>query len=185
MPVDGGERAEPGYLVVGHIAKPHGTRGELFVAPLTDSPEAIFAPGQQVLLGDEEGALGDDAPSLVVETVRPFKRGLLVSFEAVAGREAAEQLARRYLLLALDAVPPLDEDEVFYHELLGMRVETVGGVDVGTVREVFETEPHHLLEVVNGEGRKLLVPFAARIVREVDRAGRRVVIDPPDGLLEL
>jgi 16S rRNA processing protein RimM len=53
------------------------------------------------------------------------------------------------------------------------------------VREVFETEPHHLLEVLTTDGRARLVPFAGRIVRQVDRAGRRVVIDPPEGLLDL
>jgi 16S rRNA processing protein RimM len=182
---DGGAPGSPEHLVVGHIAKPHGTRGELFVAPLTDNPDAVFAPGQQLLLGDEEGALAGDAPSVVVETVRPFKRGFLVAFEGVAGREGAEGLARRYLLLPADAVPPPEEDEIFYHELLGMRVETVGGEVAGEVREVFETDPHHLLEVVGDDGRSRLIPFAARIVRTIDRDGRRLVIDPPDGLLEL
>jgi 16S rRNA processing protein RimM len=175
----------PAHLVVGHITKPHGTRGELFVLPLTDSPGAVFAPGRELLLGDEEGALAGDAPSVVVETVRPFKRGLLVGLEAVATREAAERFAQRYLFVPAAAVPPLAEGEVFYHELLGMRVETVAGDTVGAVREVYETEPHHLLEVVDDSGRARLVPFAARIVREVDRAGRRLVIDPPEGLLEL
>lgn len=185
MTEPGGERAAPAHLVVGHIAKAHGTRGELFVAPLTDHPDAVFAPGQALLLGDEEGALEGDAPSVVVESVRPFKRGLLVAFEEVAGRDDAEALARRYLLLPSHAVPPPAEDEVFYHELLGMSVVTVAGAAVGRVREVFETEPHHLLEVVNDEGHKRLVPFAARIVRSIDREGRRLVIDPPAGLLDL
>jgi 16S rRNA processing protein RimM len=182
---DGGERASPEHLVVGHIAKPHGTRGELYVAPLTDHPDAVFAPGQELLLGDEDGALSGDATSLVVDTARPFKRGVLVAFEGVADRAAAEALARRYLLLPADAVPPPEADEVFYHELLGMSVETVSGEAAGAVREVFETEPHHLLEVVSDDGRKRLIPFAARIVRTIDRDGRRIVIDPPEGLLDL
>ncbi|HSJ24660.1 MAG TPA: ribosome maturation factor RimM [Longimicrobiales bacterium] len=185
MTEPGGERAAPAHLVVGFIAKAHGTRGELFVAPLTDHPDAVFAPGQSLLLGDEKGALAGDAPSLVVDSVRPFKRGLLVAFENVAGRDGADALARRYVLVPSEAVPAAAEDEVFYHELLGMRVETVAGEVAGTVREVFETEPHHLLEVVNDEGHKRLVPFAARLVRSIDREGRRIIIDPPEGLLDL
>jgi 16S rRNA processing protein RimM len=180
-----GEGAAPSHLVVGHIAKAHGTRGELFIAPLTDSPDAVFARGQELLLGDDDGVLADDAPSLVVETVRPFKRGYLVAFEGVQGREGAESLARRYLLLPAAALPEPEEGEVFYHELLGMRVETVAGEFAGTVREVFETEPHHLLEVVDGDGHRRLIPFAARIVQSIDRPGRRLVIDPPEGLLDL
>jgi 16S rRNA processing protein RimM len=182
---DAGGRAVPSHLVVGHISKPHGTRGEVFVLPLTDNPAAVFAAGQTLLLGDEEGALGDDAPAVVVEGARAFKRGLLVSFEHVGSREDADELARRYLLVPAEVVPPLDEGEVFYHELLGMHVETMAGEAVGHVREVFETVPHHLLEVSGADGRLRLIPFADRIVRSVDRETGRIVIDPPAGLLDL
>jgi 16S rRNA processing protein RimM len=182
---EAGERASPDHLVVGHITKAHGNRGELFVWPLTDSPAVIFAPGRELLLGDESGGLAAPAATVAVESSRAFKRGVLVKFVGVEDRDAAGLLARRYLLLHRADVPPLEEDEVFYHELLGMTVEDVAGAIVGTVREVLETEPHHLLEVVGEGGRLHLVPFAARIVRRVDRESRRVVIDPPDGLLEL
>lgn len=179
-----GERAAPEHLVVGHITKPHGTRGELFVWPLTDRPDIVFATGSSLLLGDVDGTL-TDGTVVTIESARPFKRGLLVAFEGVTGRAAAEALAQRYLLLARVDVPPLEDEEVFYHELLGLEVVDVAGARVGRVREVFETEPHHLLEVEDDSGKTHLVPFAARIVREVDRDGRRLVIDPPPGLLEL
>lgn len=185
MAADAGARAMPEHLVVGHITKAHGTKGELFVWPLTDSPDAVFAPGHQLLLGDEDGAVADDTPVVVVETVRPFKRGLLVKLDGFDSREDADELARRYLLLPAAAVPPLEEGEVFYHDLIGMAVETLDGVAVGRVREVFETEPHHLLEVKSDSGRLHLIPFAERIVREVDVDGQRLIIDPPAGLLEL
>jgi 16S rRNA processing protein RimM len=182
---EAGRRAKPEHLVVGHITKPHGTRGELFVWPLTDRPDEVFAPGQQLLVGDEEGALDEEAPSVVVESARPFKRGVLVRLEGVADRESADPLARRYLLLPTEVLPPAAPDELYYHELLSMRVVTMAGEDIGAVREVFETEPHHLLEVISDDGRKRLIPFAERIVREIDRAGGRIVIDPPEGLLDL
>ena len=176
---------EPERLVVGHVAKPHGNRGELFVWPLTDRPEEVFAPGHELLLGDETGAAEDEATVLVVESARPFKRGLLVQVAGVETRSAAEALARRYLLAPLDALGPLEEGEIFYHQLLGASVETVHGSAVGTVREVYETEPAHLLEVESPEGKRHLVPFTERVIRSVDPVGKRVVIDPPDGLLEL
>jgi 16S rRNA processing protein RimM len=185
MTADAGERVEPEHLVVGHIAKVHGTRGELFVWPLTESPDEVFARGRELMLGDEDGALGEAAEIVTIESARPFKRGVLVKLEAIDSRDDAGALAQRYLLLPRTALPPLAEDEVFYHELLGMSVVDVQGSAVGTVREVFETEPHHLLEVLTTDGRARLVPFAGRIVRQVDRAGRRVVIDPPEGLLDL
>jgi 16S rRNA processing protein RimM len=180
-----GERAAPEHLVVGHVTKAHGTGGELLVWPLTDRPDEVFVPGRALLLGNEDGVLAEDAPVVVVEAARRFRRGLLVRLQGVAGRDAAAALARRYLLLARAELSQEDDDEVFYHELLGMSVVTVAGVAVGRVREVFETEPHHLLEVLGGDGKPRLIPFARRVVREIDRGARRLVIDPPEGLLEL
>ncbi|MEX1182358.1 MAG: ribosome maturation factor RimM [Gemmatimonadota bacterium] len=185
MPAPGAPGNPPEHLIVGHIAKAHGTRGELFVWPLTDHPDDVFATGQQLLLGDEEGALPGDAPFVVVETARAFKRGLLVRLEGITSREESDAVARRYLLVPADAVAPADEDELFYHELLGMRVVTVAGGDIGVVREVYEAVPHDLLEVKGVDGRVRLIPFADRLVHEIDRDNARLVIDPPEGLLDL
>lgn len=181
-----GGRGAPDHLIVGHITKPHGTRGEIFVWPLTDRPDEVFVPGRELYVGDGEGDLPADAPRHVVEgEPRPFKRGLLVRFGGLADRNAVEDLAGRYLLVPAGELAPLEEGEVFYHQLLGLRVETVEGQAVGTVVEVYETEPAHLLEVRANGGGQHLIPFSDRIVRELDRAGGRLVIDPPPGLLEL
>ena len=118
---------EPERLVVGHVAKPHGNHGELFVWPLTDRPEEVFAPGRKLLLGDEKGAVDGAARVLVVESTRAFKRGLLVQVAGIDTRSAAEALSRRYLLAPLAALGPLEDGEVFYHQLLGASVETVAG----------------------------------------------------------
>lgn len=182
---DAGARPAPEHLVVGHISKPHGTKGELFVMPLTDRPGDVFAAGRELFLGDEEGAVSADASIVVVESSRAFKRGLLVKLREVEGRDDADPLAGLYFLLPVDALPPREEGEFFYHELLGLHVVTVGGDEVGRVREVFDTEPHHLLEVEAPDGKVRLIPFAERIVREVDAGNRRLVIDPPEGLLDL
>ncbi len=177
--------ASPERLVVGHITKPHGTRGELHVWLLTDRPDEVFAPGRELLLGDEDGGAAADAPVVVVEGARDFKRGLLLKLQGVDSRTQAEALARRYLLAPLAALGRRGEGEVFYHELLGAAVETVGGRAVGTVREVYELEPAHMLEVEGAGGKRHLVPFTEQIVRQVDPEARRIVIDPPEGLLEI
>ncbi len=184
MAADAG-RSLPEHLVVGHLARAHGTKGELFVWPLTDQPEDVFVEGMALHLGDEDGLLDEAAAALVVEWSRPFKRGELVKFAGVDDRTGAETLAGRYVLAERTALAPLEEDEVYYHQLLGLTVETTDGRRVGTVREVYETEPADLLEVKAPDGRLHLVPFAARIVRQLDVAGGRLVIEPPEGLLDL
>lgn len=184
MSADAG-RSLPEHLVVGHLVRAHGTRGELFVWPLTDAPEDVFVEGMELLLGDEEGILDEAAEPLIVEHSRPFKRGELVKFESVDDRNTAELLAGRYLLAERAALAPLEPDEVYYHELLGLTVVKEDGTVVGTIREVYELEPADMLEVKAPDGKLHLIPFAARIVRQVDVAGGRVMIDPPEGLLEL
>jgi len=177
---------EPRHLVVGHISKAHGTRGEVFIWPLTDNPEAVFVPGAELRLAMPDGGPEPDpeAPPLIVERLRPYRRGLLVKFESLDDRTSVEPLGGRYVSMPVEDLPPLEEGEVFYHQLLEAEVVTVDGRVVGRVREVYETEPAHLLEV-KGDGKLHLIPFTEQVVKEVDVERRRIVIDPPAGLLEL
>ena len=174
----------PEWLVVGQISKPHGNKGELFVWPLTDSPEAVFAVGRELLLGDTDGAPGEKLEKLTVTGLRQYQRGWLMTVAGIDDRNAAEDIARRYLLIPIDQAEPRQDGEVFYHELLGADVMTVDGRTIGKVREVYDTDPAHLLEV-KGEGKVHLIPFTGQVIREVDVEARRIVIDPPEGLLEL
>ena len=178
-------RTRPDHLVVGHISKPHGIRGEVFVHPLTDHPEGVFAPGV-VLLPGRSGAQSPDpeAPPLRIDSVRSFQRGFLVRFGGTVDRNDAERLRGLYLMRAFDDIEPLAEGEVFYHQLLGLRVETVDGLAVGTVREVYEMQPADLLEVATDRG-TLLIPFLANVVVDVRVDEGLLVVDPPEGLLDL
>jgi 16S rRNA processing protein RimM len=180
-----GGLAEPDHLVVGRVTKPHGTKGEVFVWPLTDEPESVFEPGCELRLGDAEGDLAEDAPVLVVERARPFKRGMLVSFEGVSDRAEIETWASRCLLAPREALAEPEEGETYYHDLVGLVVVTVDGETVGRVLEVYEAEPADLLEVEAEDGRRRLIPFSKQVVREVSVEAGRLLIDPPPGLLEL
>jgi 16S rRNA processing protein RimM len=171
--------------VVGHITRAHGTKGEVFVWLLTDRPDGVFSEGETVWLGDTEGGLGEDAIPLEVERARPFKRGLLVGFQGYPDRNAVEPFAGRYLLRPRESLESPEPGEFYYHQLLGLRVETVDGVTIGRVREVFELDPTDMLDVVDDEGKSRLIPFAERLVRQVDMAGGRLLIEPPAGLLDL
>jgi 16S rRNA processing protein RimM len=135
--------------------------------------------------GDEAGeAPAASWPSLILEAARPFRRGFLVRFEGIGDRSEAEALHGRYLFRPRGEVEELQDGEVFYHQLLGLRVVTVAGAELGDVVEVYELRPSDLLEVRGPDGTRH-IPFHRSIVREVDIAGGRLVIDPPDGLLDL
>jgi 16S rRNA processing protein RimM len=169
-------------LVVGRIVKSHGIAGEVVVDVRTDDPESRFATGAE-LRGKPKG--GGTPRTFVVDSARAHGGRLLVRLEGVADRTAADAL--RGTLFVVDAadLPPIDDPDEFYdHELEGLRVRTVDGQDVGVVAEVLHTAAGELLSVRREDGSELLVPFVTAIVPSVSLADG-VVIDPPDGLLEL
>ena len=173
--------AEPDLLVVGRIGKPQGLRGEVTVEVRTDEPDQRFADGSVLLT---------DTGTLTVEGSRYQNGRLVVAFEGVPDRTAAERL--RDTLLHVDAatLPPPDDPDVFLDvHLVGLRAELEDGSVVGTVAEVLHLPHGDVLAVTRTDARpgatEVLVPFVAAMVPVVDVAGGRVVLTPPEGLLDL
>ena len=156
------------------MARAHGIEGEVAVEVLTSVPDSRFSAGAVLVEVDGER-------TFTVRTVRPHRGRLLVRFEEVFDRTQAEALNGVLLAGAGDATPP--EGEVWAADLEGYAVLDAGGATVGTVREVMANPAHDLL-VVGRDGRPdALVPLVAPFVVEWDDDARRIVIDPPEGLL--
>ncbi|GAB3156778.1 ribosome maturation factor RimM [Amycolatopsis sp. NPDC004378] len=167
-------------VVVGRIAKAHGIRGELAVDVRTDSPEERFKVGAAVTTKLRDGSTRE----LTIAAAREHSGRLLVRFEEVLTRDVAETLRGALLLADTDTLPPTGDPEEFYdHELAGLRAELLDGAVVGKVVEVVHSPAGELLEL-DVDGRAVLVPFVRAIVPTVDVAGGRVVLDPPEGLLD-
>jgi len=172
--------AQQNLVAIGRVAKAHGIHGELAVDPRTDHPEQRFALGS-VMTARPKGA---PERTLTVATVRSHTGRLLVRFEEVPDRTAAEDLRGAMLLVDTADLPRSDDPDEFYdHELEGLAAELADGTRVGIVREVTHGLGGELL-VLDVEGREVLVPFVKAIVTAVDIAGQRVVLDPPEGLLD-
>ena len=173
-------------VVVGRIGKAHGIRGEVSVEPRTDEPELRFAPGAVLATEAPRNApAGASRPqSLTVAGARWHQHRLLVTFEELRDRTAAET-ARGLVLVA--EVPedarPEDPEEFYDHQLLGLRVVTTDGRDVGELHEVVHGSAQDLLVVRLDSGAEALVPFVAALVPEVDVDGGRVVVADRPGLL--
>ena len=170
-------------LLVGRVGRPHGVRGEVKVVPETDDPER-FGDLEHVYLGRH----ADAATAYTVESVRyqHASRGLTVvlKLEGVASREAAEALRNQEVYAARDDLPPLAEDELFLHDLIGLAVVTEAGETVGTVSDVLQM-PAHDLYVVARDGRAdAMIPAVPEFVVEIDMDGGRLVVRPIEGLLE-
>lgn len=177
----------PAFLIVGRVRKAHGIRGEVVVELLTDEPDAIFASGRRVFAGNAAGDLARDRQELHVRSARPFNEGLLIAFAEIPDRNAAELWRGRYLLAPADEVPAAEDDEVYLHDLIGMRVDLADGATIGTVEEVYELPLGLAVDVrrvAPRDGETILLPWDDRTVASVDREARVIVVTPPDGLLE-
>ncbi|MFL5542083.1 MAG: ribosome maturation factor RimM [Longimicrobiaceae bacterium] len=175
--------AGDGFLIVGTVHKPHGIKGELSVRVETDHPDAVFRPGRALLLGDAKGA--PTGGRLTVERARPFKGGLLLKAAEHATRDAAVDAMRgATLLIPAEEAAPLEENEAFIHQLVGMRVQA-DGETVGTVADVYEAPAGWYLGVSRPGRKELLVPFVGEMVRRIDPAERVVEVELPAGLLDL
>ncbi|MFP6641794.1 MAG: ribosome maturation factor RimM, partial [Myxococcota bacterium] len=99
-------------------------------------------------------------------------------------RTAAEALRGQLAIGEQADLAPLDDDEFYWHELIGFRVETLEGEVVGEVEELWETGGHDLLVIRGAAGQQLLVPTAREIMQKIDRVGRRILIDAIPGLID-
>lgn len=178
-------------VVVGRIGRPHGVRGEVTVEVRTDEPERRLADGTHLLAAtDPDAAVGR---MLVIERAWWHSGRLVLAFDGINDRNAAEEL--RGLLLVVDRPDdelPEDPEEFYDIQLVGCRVELPTGDVIGVVREVIHLPAQDLLAVDRAaglaadrvEGGEVLIPFVQAIVPSVDIRAKRIVVDPPPGLLE-
>ena len=167
-------------VLVGRVGKPHGIRGEVTLDVRTDEPDRRFAPGATLRAQAPAGA--DRRPAtLTVARARWHQSTLLVGFEEIADRNAAETVRGTllYATLGRDEVPE-DPDEYYDHQLVGLVVVDLDGTPLGEVKAVVHGSAQDLLTVRTPDGRDTLVPFVSALVPEVDLdAGRVVVADRP------
>ncbi len=174
------ERAR--LLAVGRLRKPHGLKGECAVFPLTAEPGTAFAEGRDIWLVDLAGQ--EVAGPLKIARSRGYHRQWLVTFAGHEDRGAVEPWGGLFLAVPETEVVPPAEDEVWLHELAGFAVQDSAGMALGLVTAALELPAGVTLEV-QGPKREFLLPFRKEFVREVDREGRRLIVELPDGLLDL
>lgn len=170
-------------VVVGRIARAQGNRGQVIVDPITDFPDERFKAGSVLQI-----RRADAIESLTIEDVR-FHRGRpVLALAGVDTMNDAEALAGTELRVDIDALQPLPPGSFYHHDLIGCAVETKDGERIGEVIKV-EGEATGSRLVVDGalnlpKG-EILIPLVDGICVSVDIAGRKIVVEPPEGLLDL
>lgn len=165
--------------VVGRIARAHGIRGQVIVDIDTDFPEARFRPGAELFI-DRQGTV----EAITLTSVRFQRDRPVVAISGVGTMNEAEALAGHELRVPVERLASLPDGTFYRHELVGCRVETAEGRPIGVVRDV-EGTPASSRLVVAAPGGDVLVPIASAICIAIEPKVGRIVIDPPEGLLDL
>jgi len=165
--------------VVGRIARPHGIRGQVIVNVETDFPEQRFQPGAELFV-ERHGAV----EPLTLTTVRFHQGRPIVGFAGVERIEDVQALVGLDLRVPAERLAQLPSGMFYRHDLVGCRVETAAGDLVGVVRRVEGASSVSRLVVADG-GDEILIPLVSQICTAIDLDAKRIVVEPPDGLLEL
>jgi 16S rRNA processing protein RimM len=165
--------------LVGRIARAHGNRGQVIVNLDTDFPDERFRPGAELF------TMRDGVVDTLTLTAVRFQGGRpVVGVAGVETMDAAERLAGLELRIPAEQLAALPPGTFYHHDLVGCRVETGSGAPVGVVERVEGTLGGSRLVVAGASG-EILIPLVVGICTTIDVDAKRIVIDPPEGLLEL
>lgn len=166
--------------VVGRIARPHGRHGQVIVNVETDFPEERFRAGGELFV-DRGGVV----EPLTLTAVRFHQGRPILGFTGVETIEVAERLAGLEVRIPAARLTRLPAGMFYRHDLAGCRVETSAGLEVGVVSGVEGTVDASRLVVASPGGEEILIPLVSDICVAIDTTTKRIVIDPPSGLLDL
>jgi 16S rRNA processing protein RimM len=161
------------FLAVGRVLRPHGVRGELLLASLTDFPEHL---SQQKTV-----YLGEPPVPHPLAGVRIHRGQLIIRLADCGDRAAADAYRDQIVQIEAQSAAPLPPGLYYHHQLIGLAVYTEDGEPLGELAEVLETGANDVY-VVNGPQGELLLPVIADVIRGVDLEARRLTVHLLDGL---
>lgn len=166
-------------ISVAHITRPQGIRGEVIADLLTDFPERFSKLGA-VTVRKASGEL----VTLQLQQSRPHKGRVVLKFSGIDDMNSAETLRGARVLITADQLVKLPKDSFYEFDLVDCEVITADGRLIGKVTGVQRFGAAPLLVVNDGE-REHLIPLASSICTDVNIEQKRIVVDPPEGLLDL
>lgn len=168
------------WFNVGKIVNTHGIRGEVRVLARTDFPEERFAEGAKL------GVFKPDAkkPMMVkVTSHRRHKNFDLLTFEGYTNINDVLELKNAELRVAEHELEELEENEYYYHEIIGCTVATDEGREIGVITEILETGANDVWVVKPQTGKEQYIPYIEDVIKEIDIDEKRVIIELMEGLL--
>jgi len=179
--------ATSGLVRIGEIVKPHGLKGEVCVHCDADSPFLFDRVRTLVLVREPiAGAPEDQGKRYVLRSWRSHQGRPMLTLENVADRNAAEELRSLAVYVPAADLPPPDEGEAYLYELLDCEVFLQDGTRLGRIDHyLFPSSEQEIWAILADNGREILFPAHQESVVDIDLAARRVIVDPPEGLLDI
>jgi 16S rRNA processing protein RimM len=171
---------KPSLVSVGKVVGAHGVRGAVKIVAYGESFGAC-TKGDRLSL--KSAGKGKEIEALTLVSSSPHGRVWLAQFEEIQDRDTAKGMVGREILIDEDRLPQLVDGEYYYYQLIGLPVERVDGTVLGALTGIIEAGSHDVYVIKDGE-KEYLIPAIDEVVREIDLQKRRVVVDPPEGLLE-
>jgi 16S rRNA processing protein RimM len=166
------------YLKVGKVINVHGIKGEVKVAPLTDEPRRFYSLNKVYVKRDSSRI------ELTISQVRMHKNNLLVKFEEINDRDKAESFKGSYIEIDKGNAIELSKDQYFIYDLIGIKVYSMTGNLIGTIKDVLQTGPTDIY-VLQCTSKEVLVPALKDIFIEIDIKNKKAKADIPEDLMNL
>lgn len=165
---------------VGEIVNIHGIRGELKIIPHTHFAEQRFAKGSKLVIVTPNGGKAD----VTVQTSRLHKKSYIVSFKEFSNINEVEKFKGSLLKIDEEYQDELEEDEYYYHEIIGCMAVTEEGEELGEIIEILTPGANDVWVIKRPKGKQLLIPVIDDVVLEVDVDNKKVIVSLMEGLLD-
>jgi len=167
---------------VGKIVNTHGIHGEIRVVPITDFPELRFVKGEKVYAFFNEKE--ETRTELIIQSVRQHKQFYLLTFAGFDNINLVEHFKGATLKVAEDQLQALDDNEFYYHEIIGCLAVSDDGQELGTITDIYTPGANDVWAIRQADGKEILVPYIADVVKEINILEKKVVIHVIEGLLD-
>jgi 16S rRNA processing protein RimM len=168
------------WFNVGKIVNTHGVKGELKIVSTTDFPEERYQKGNTLYLFHGQN---QEPISLVIKSHRNHKSFDLLTFEGYENINEVEKFKEGILKVQEDQLQELEEGEYYFHEIVGCKVLTTAGEELGTIKEILSPGANDVWVVKGQRGKEYLIPYIEDIVKKIDIEKQLVTIEPMEGLL--
>ncbi len=169
--------AEP-FVPLGKLVTTHGLDGWLKLNPFNPDT-TVFVPGAEVVL-ERAG----DRSNMAIEASKPHKKQFLIKLQGVNSIDIAQRWLGSTVLIDPQALEPLEPGEYYHYQVIGFEVFHIDGQKIGTITSMLST-PGGEIYVVQGVTKEHLIPAVKEFIEKVDFTTKRMIIHPPNGLLDL